>query len=143
EYNHTNYWGAENHWRPRSETRVGFEYWKAANVNEPSRYWWSEIWNGLYWRSSNEFTDRYDSVVFANAWRAGVRKPRKGAISLITPYLAIESSRTKYSYGGTKPCIFGTDNCNFYWENRLVLGGGVRLAPSLTRLESHNRAWLN
>jgi hypothetical protein len=151
EYNRTNFWGKGNEWRPRSQTRVGFEYWKAVNVNEPSRYWWAEIWNGLYWQSSNEFTDRYDTVKFANSWRSGIRKTHSGAISSITPYLAIESSRTKYDRVGPNRCIFAPPNpdpmnpnpCDFYWENRLLVGGGIRFAPSLVKLEYHNRAWLN
>lgn len=151
EYNRTHYWGAGNQWRPRSQSRVGFEYWKAVNVNEPSRRWWAEIWNGLYWQSSNEFTDRYDSVKFANAWRSGVRIRRKGAVSAITPYLAFESSRTKYDRVAPAPCAFtppipdpnNPNPCDFYWENRLLVGGGVRFAPSLMKLEYHNRPWLS
>jgi hypothetical protein len=143
EYNRTVYWGAENQWRPRQQSRVGFEYWKAVNVNEPSRPLWLETWNGLYWQSSNEFTDRYDSVIFANAWRSGIRIPRRGVISTITPYLATESSRTKYDYGVTQPCAFGPGNCNFYWENRLLLGVGIRFAPSLLKFQRQNRTWLN
>jgi hypothetical protein len=146
EYSFTNYWGRVNQWRPRNQARTGLDYWKASNVNEPSRFWWTEIWNGFFWQSSNEFTDRYDSIVFANAVRFGVRKPHS-AISVITPYLALESSRTKYHYAGATRCIFaqsgGVPNpCDFYWENRLLAGGGLRFAPSLAGLARENRAWL-
>ncbi len=147
EYNFTNYWGQLNRWRPRNQARIGFDYWKASNVNDPAHSWWAEVWNGLYWQSSNEFTDRYDSVIFANSARIGIRKPRSGAISTITPYLAAESSRTKYDYAGTKDCVFpvqyaGSNPCDFYWENRLLVGGGFRFAPSLNGLNSKNRTWL-
>src|SRR6185295_20054628 len=117
-----------NRWRPREQSRIGFEYWKAVSVNNPSRPLWLEIWNGLYWQSSNEFTDRYDSVIFAHAWRSGARIPRHGIISTITPYVAIESSRTKYDRGEAQPCTFGPGNCNFYWKNRLLFGAGLRFA---------------
>ena len=148
EYNRTSFWGPENSWRPRSQTRAGFEYWKAINVNELALYWWAEIWNGLYWQSSNEFTDRYDSVIFANAWRSGLRKPHTRVISSITPYLAVISSRTKYDRSGTLHCAFdsptaGPNPCDFYWENGLQIGGGLRIAPSLARLEYHDKAWLS
>jgi hypothetical protein len=143
EYNRTDYWGAENTWRPRDQSRIGFEYWKALNVNEPGRAWWLETWNGLYWQSSNEFTDRYDSMIFANAWRSGIRKPHSRAVSTITPYVAVQSSRTKYDYGGTRPCGFGSGNCDFYWENGVWVGGGLRYAPSLATLAGRDRAWLN
>ncbi|HEX3091395.1 MAG TPA: hypothetical protein VHW72_02165, partial [Candidatus Angelobacter sp.] len=148
EYNFTNYWGQVNSWRPRNQMRTGLDYWKAVNVNEPQRLWWMEIWNGLYWQSSNEFTNRYDSVVLGNSLRLGIRKPRAGAISTITPYLTLESSRTKYHYAGTSGCIFaqpgGVQNpCDFYWENRLLTGVGLRFAPSLGSLGHGERAWLS
>lgn len=147
EYNFTDYWGKANQWRPRNQARTGLDYWKAVNVNAPSHYWWGEIWTGLYWQSSNEFTDRYDSLVFANAIRFGIRKPRSGAVSTISPYLALESSRTKYHYAGTAGCIFAQPNgetnpCDFYWENRLLVGGGMRFAPSLAGFMIKNRDWL-
>jgi hypothetical protein len=148
EYNRISFLGAENSWRPRSQVRAGFEYWKAMNVNEPADYWWAEIWNGLYWQSSNEFTDRYDSVIFANAWRSGIRKPHSGALSSITPYLAVVSSRTKYDRTGTQHCVFdsptaGPNPCDFYWENGLLVGGGLRFAPPLPKPSPSNRAWLS
>jgi hypothetical protein len=154
DYNWTDYWGTENRWRPRSQTRAGFDYWKAVNVNDTTRVLWWETWNGLYWQSSNEFTDRYDSVIFANSLRLGVRIPNSGPASTITPYLAIESSRTKYDRNATQPCAIppqqvqtnyplNPNRCDFYWENRLLVGGGIRFAPSLKKLDYHGRPWLN
>ena len=142
EYNRTVYWGRENEWRPDKQVRAGFEYWKAENVNEPGRLWWTELWNALYWQSSNQFTTAYKAVRFANAGRAGIRGPKRGAISTITPYIALESSRTKYNYNDSRACPVGVGNCNFYWENRLLIGGGVRFAPSLRKLQYNHRAWL-
>jgi hypothetical protein len=37
EYNRVHYYGTDNSWRPKTQTRVGFEYWKAVNVNDTSR----------------------------------------------------------------------------------------------------------
>src|SRR5262249_36737677 len=84
---------------------------------------------------------------FANSVRYGLRKPRGGALSAISPYLAVESSRTKYDRTGTGHCAFnnpsaGPNPCDFYWENRLLAGGGLRFAPSLARLNSKDRTWL-
>jgi len=127
--------GTSNTWRPRNQARVGFDYWKAVNVNETGRLWWTEIWNGLYWQSSNDFSDRYDSVIFANSIRLGIRKRGKGVISTITPYLAVESSRTNMITGYFELCAsFHKRNpnpCDFYWENRLLAGGGLRFGASL------------
>lgn len=143
EYNRTNYWGSENSWRPRQQSRIGFEYWKAVNVNDLDHAWWLEMWNGAYWQSSNEFTDRYDSVILANALRTGVRKPGKGVASAITPYLAVENSRTKYDYSGSR-CGFAS--CDFYWENGVWAGGGLRYAPSIPQdpanAPSGHQPWL-
>jgi hypothetical protein len=69
--------------------------------------------------------------------------PKRGAISTITPYIALESSRSKYNYNDTKACAFGAGDCHFYSENRLLIGGGVRFAPSLRKLQYNHRAWLN
>ena len=122
EYNYTNYWGASNTWRPKKQVRAGFDYWKAVHVNTFDTWYWAEIWNGFYWQSSNEFTDRYDSVIFANSARLGARLTKGHILPAITPYLDIESSKTKYDKGGS-----ATD---YYWENNLIGGGGLRIAPA-------------
>ncbi len=137
EYNRVHYWGAENKWRPKTQSRIGFEYWKSVNVNKPSRALWLENWNGAYWQSSNEFTNQYHALIVASSWRMGVRVPNKGGLSAISPYIAIQTSHTKYDYRGA--CFLGADQCDFYWENRLIAGGGLRLAPPL----SGDRRWLN
>jgi hypothetical protein len=128
EYDLVKYWGAENDWRPTEQTRIGIDYWRALYVNSHARPWWAETWHGLTWNSSNEFSPDYDTTVLANVVRAGVRKSGGGVASVITPYGAIESSWTK--------------NDAYYWENRLLLGGGMRVAPILTRQNQGERVWL-
>jgi hypothetical protein len=145
EYNRIKFLGAENVWRPTSQVRGGIEYWKAINVNTTFSPWWLEVWNGLSWQSSNEFTPSYNSLVFGNAWRSGIRKTGKGAIPSITPYLALQSSKTKYDKAGVQNCAFnsptsGPNPCDFYWENGLLIGGGLRFAP---RLPNGGNGWLN
>jgi hypothetical protein len=155
EYNFMHYWGEDfpgqgTSWRPRNQARAGFDYWKAVNVNAPEHYWWLEVWNGLYWQSANEFTDRYDSVVFANSGRFGIRKADSGAISAITPYVAVESSLSKYRHTGIPGCflVYGQGSrdpnnpCDFFWENRLLAGGGLRFAPSMRKLNCENKGLL-
>lgn len=136
EYNRIKFLGAENVWRPTSQIRGGVEYWNAINVNTTSSSWWLEVWNGLSWQSSNEFSSNYDSLVLGSAWRSGVRKRKSGVLSTITPYVALQTSKTKYDRAGTQNCIFasptaGPNPCDFYWENGLMLGGGLRFAPPL------------
>jgi len=111
EYNRVRYRGAENTWRPKNQSRIGFEYWKAINVNDTSRSFWLENWNGAYWQSSNEFTDQYHAIILASSWRSGVRVPKKGALSTISPYMAIQASHTKYDYLGA--CFLGLTSAIF------------------------------
>jgi hypothetical protein len=170
EYNFTHYWGEDfpkqgTSWRPRNQTKAGFDYWNARNVNDLAHYRWAEVWNGLYWQSANEFTDRYDSVLFANSARFGFRIPSKDsndkkdcndkknerrAISTITPYVAVQSSLSKYRHVGTVGCSLNPQNsrdpnspCDFFWENGLLVGGGLRFAPSLGKLNDKNKGWLS
>src|SRR4051812_30998462 len=111
EYNRVTYWGPENHWRPDEQIRFGAEYWRARHVNDLASPWWMEVWTGLSWQSSNEFDSHYNATIFANALRAGLRKPNAGFLSTLTPYAALESSFT--------------DNKAYYWENRLLVEGGI------------------
>jgi hypothetical protein len=144
EYNFTHYWGEDfpgqgTSWRPKNQLRAGLDYWKAVNVNSLDKGGWMELWNGLYWQSGNEFTDRYDSVLFANSGRFGIRKANS-SISAISPYLTVQSSLSKYRRTGTKGCFLDPDQnsrdpqnpCDFFWENGLLAGGGVRVAPPLS-----------
>jgi hypothetical protein len=129
ERNHLDYLHPENAWRPESQTRAGADYWREIHVNEIDKWPWGEIWSGLFWQSSNEFDDDYESVIFANAVRAGVRLPNAGMLSLLTPYVLVESSLT--------------DNPEYYWENKLVAGFGIRLTPSIPKENKHGgRNWL-
>lgn len=115
----------ENEWRPDAQTRVGADYWRAINVNDTSEPLWTEIWSGLFWQSANEFDDDYESVILGNAVRGGVRLPKAGVLSTLTPYVLLESSLT--------------DNEEYFWENKLVGGVGLRLTPHIRR---PTRDWL-
>jgi hypothetical protein len=133
--------GQGTSWRPKNQAIAGFDYWKAVNVNSLDKGGWMELWNGLYWQSANNFTDRYDSVLFANSGRFGIRKANSHILSAIGPYLTVQSSISKYRRLGTKGCFLVPDQnsrdpqnpCDFFWENGLLLGGGMRVAPSLSK----------
>ena len=151
EYNFTHFWGEDffgqgTSWRPRHQVRTGLDYWKAKHVNDTSHYWWLEAWNGLFWQSANEFTKHYDSPLFANSFRFGLRKASRtngGALSIISPYVAAQSSLSKYRRIGTAGCHLNGDQdiegqpnpnpCDFYWENGFTAGGGLRIAPPLCK----------
>jgi hypothetical protein len=128
ERNVLDYLGKENSWRPSRQTRAGLDYWKALGVNDSTRTWWLESWHAAYWQSSNEFSDRYNAAVLANAFRGGLRKVG-GRASALTPYVAVESSRTSHR--------------ELYWENRLLIGGGLRVAPFLRPPPTERPVWVS
>lgn len=121
------YWGSENTWRPRKQTRYGAEFWRARHVNDDQPFWY-ELWGGSWHQSANEFTSTYDTWVLGGSLRAGVRVPDAGGLSTATPYLVVESSSTR--------------NEQYYWENRLTVGGGMRYAPLINR-NGASFKWLN
>jgi hypothetical protein len=125
EYNFIQYWGDDNRWRPTRQQRFGIDYWRGLHVNSHARAWWVETWDSLSWSSSNEFDKKYDTAILANTLRLGLRRTAGGAASALTPYLAAESSWTK--------------NDQYYWENRLLAGGGVRVAPVLQTQKGGHR----
>jgi len=116
EYSRLNYWGKENSWRPNNQKRIGVEYWGAFHVNDAFPAW-LEIWSGVWRQSSNEFDSHYNTQIFAVSSRGGLRIPNADSLSAFTPYIALESSSTNKN--------------QYYWENRLNLGGGLRYAPLL------------
>jgi len=120
EYNVQHYWGEENKWRPDEQVRIGFDYYRAINVNSGAQPLWCELFGLLAWQSANEFDNDYQSIVFAGAVRAGARVPHAGPLSMITPYVVAESSLT--------------ENGAYAFENRLLLGAGLRLDPDLRSL---------
>jgi hypothetical protein len=129
EWNRLDYVGEENRWRPDEQIRAGADYWRAINVNDTNEALWAEIWWGLFWQSANEFDDDYDSVIFATAVQAGIRVPNAGLLSWLTPYVVLESSLT--------------DNAEYYWENKLLTGFGVGLAPGIPKETRHGENnWL-
>jgi len=141
EYNFTHYWGEDFHgqqfsWRPKNQMRAGFEYWKAANVNTTTEPWWVETYDAAFFQSANEFTYRESTPIVANSLRFGFRWPGNSLVSYLTPYAALESSWDKYERTGkcflSSPDSRNPQNpCDFFWENRFVAGGGMRIAPPL------------
>jgi hypothetical protein len=128
EYNRLNYWGREDSWRPHKQIRLGLDYWGARHVNDAAAWLWHEIWGGAWWQSANEFAPDYDTVILATAVRVGVRDPGSPLLGALTPYVAVESSLTS--------------NEAYYWENRLLAGGGIRFAPALSGAGAEGK-WLN
>jgi hypothetical protein len=115
EYNYLHYWGGQEAWRPDRQILAGADYWKEINANNTEKAWWTEIWSGLMRQRVDEWNTHIDNVVFGAAARLGVRKPNAGILSMFTPYLLADSSLT--------------ENTAFWWENRMLLGAGIRLAP--------------
>ena len=134
EYNHVDYFDyrAPKNDQPDEQERIGAEYWREFNGNDISTWWWAEIWSGFWWQSSNNFDPHYDDWIFANSGRAGARIPNAGLLSAFSPYIVVESNLSdKTTYDG-----------NYYWENKLTAGGGIRFTPPLSHLPDM-MGWLN
>lgn len=128
EYNRLDFWGSENAWRPDEQVRAGAEYFRAINVNDSRHPWWLEGYALLTFQSANEFDPHYNSVIFAQALRTGLRIPDAGPLSWVTPYVAVESSLT--------------DNPAYAFENRLLVGGGIRIDPDLKDILPSELSWI-
>jgi hypothetical protein len=115
EYNRVEYKGSENEWRPDSQIRAGVEYWRSYGVNNLFSAMWYETWLGAIWHSTNEFDDEYDTLILSGVFKIGIRIPEKTIISQLTPYGSAEAIKTK--------------NEEYYWENKVVVGGGLRWSP--------------
>jgi hypothetical protein len=114
EHDRVYYKGEEHSWRPDEQVRTGVDYWKEINVHDLSKPWWGEIWSGLIWQSTNGFDKDYDTLTFGNSLRLGLRKPDAGFLSTLSPYAIFESSLS--------------ENGEYFWENRLLSGGGIRFS---------------
>lgn len=112
EYAEVYYKGEEHSWRPDHQTRVGVDYWKEIYVHDLTKPLWAELWNGLIWNETNGFDENYHTLIFANSLRLGLRKPNAELLSTISPYVVLESSLS--------------ENGEYFWENRLIGGGGIR-----------------
>ena len=126
EYNRMNYWGTENSWRPNNQGRLGADYWNNLHANNLESTWWAEIWQGLYWASANEFTPNYNTLNYGTSIRAGVRKASEShndisPLSYLTPYAVLQNA---------------VNTNNYYWENKLTVGGGLRITPDLKQIQS-------
>lgn len=117
EYNRQDYWGKENEWRPDEQVRAGIDFYRGINVNKGTQLWWAEISSELIWKTANEFDGNYDSFISGSALRVGARVPNSAQLSLFTPYLLMENLLA--------------ENVDYFWENRLLLGAGIRFTPDL------------
>lgn len=124
EYNCVHYRGGEPWWRPDRLIRAGAEYWRERSVNNTDKPVWHEAWWGLTWQETDEWNQDVRNVIFGASARVGARIPKAGILSMFSPYLVAESSLT--------------ENRESWWENRLLLGGGIRFAPRLK-----DRKWLS
>ena len=119
EYNHLHYWGGQPWWRPDRHVRAGAEYWREDGVNKVDKPLWTEIWWGLTWQRVDEWNVHVDNVIFGASARVGARIPNAGILSMFSPYLLAESSLT--------------ENREYWWENRMLVGGGIRFAPHINK----------
>lgn len=137
-------WWAEETWQSDYDNRFGIDLWYEWNVpggeGWPSKWQktvkdkqgveqtvresnklWGEIWMNGDWRKTNFFINDYDSWTFGSAMKLGIRawNPLVGQrFSVhVMPYVTAETS------------LSGKNE--FFWENRLLAGGGIRVMPKI------------
>jgi hypothetical protein len=102
--------------RPADDLRIGVELYRECNLHiyVPGEHaFWGELWSDLSWRRSNFVTHDFGAWTFGLVPRLGVRIAGGHPLALM-PYALGELSVTGRSDA---------------WQNRIVLGVGVRLMP--------------
>lgn len=134
-------WWAKDTWQAGHDLRFGIDSWYEWNV--PSGYgWphkedeekkkqtlesflspWGELWMDGSWRKTNFFNTDYESWTFGTTGKLGIRvwnwntSPESKISVHLMPYITAEASVSEKN--------------RFFWENRLLAGGGVRLMPKI------------
>jgi len=108
---------------PTEDLRVGIDLWRERGLDPRREYangtyefapQWAELYGNLAYQKTNLFMRDYRSLVFTTSVRAGARAPRlRGDLSLM-PYAMAQVDAAE------RP---------FFWQNRLLLGTGVRIMP--------------
>lgn len=114
-------------WVPVNDLRVGVDLWKEWNIPPDPKVYkddplWGELWFILGWRKTNFNLSDYKTYNNGLMGRLGLRhdKPlcltESGVQALLLPYIMVETGYTGKDY---------------FWENRLNVGGGLRFMFTL------------
>ncbi|AEE54580.1 hypothetical protein [Haliscomenobacter hydrossis] len=107
-------------WRPKSDYRIGTEFYKESHFLDYSPFW-SEMWADFSWRKTNFFIPDFNAWTFGFVPKFGLKAPAKNKFRVM-PYLTGE-----LSLAGKTVSI----NTNYFWQNRILVGGGFRWMPFL------------
>ncbi|MGR3310136.1 MAG: hypothetical protein ACUZ77_05110 [Candidatus Brocadiales bacterium] len=129
-------WWAGDWWQAEHDLRIGIDYWYEWNVPggegwpyekekalESHLKLWGELWMEGSWRKTNFFSTDYNSWTFGTAEKLGIRawnwraSPESKISVHLMPYVTMEASVSEKN--------------DFFWENRLLAGGGIRLMPRI------------
>jgi len=97
---------------PEDDFRAGIELYRECNIYNRNIIW-SEYWGDLSWRRTNFLVDDYTSFRFSLVPKIGFKLFPDSFYSLM-PYFTGELTMSEKEYP---------------WENRLVLGAGLRFMP--------------
>lgn len=114
-------------WVPLNDVRLGVDLWKEWNVPpDPLDYkgdpLWGELWFNLGWRKTNFNLPDYKTYNNGLMARLGLRHDKplcltdSGVQALLLPYVMVETGFTGKDY---------------FWENRLNAGAGLRFMFTL------------
>lgn len=117
EYNRVSAFGGPDRPQVHRQVKYGVEHLLSRDLNNTGSLWWIETDNTFHWISATEFNPRYRSWLLRNTEAFGIRRPHRGYLSVISPFVTVDSAVTAKTM--------------YYWDNRLVAGGGVKLTPPL------------
>lgn len=99
-------------WRPRTDFRYSLEFYSEYSLYNTDKIW-AELWGDASWWKTNFYVKDYNSWTFAMVPKFGVKIFPERELSIM-PYVTGEIALAQR---------------NEFWQNRALLGGGIRLMP--------------
>lgn len=112
---------------PKTNLRAGIDVWYEKVPNLETRYYsylglWYDLWLQYAYQSTNYKDKNYNTATFGFVTHAGILKNRKNTPTAFLFYLLGEVSASGKRY---------------FWENRILTGGGIRFFP----IKNNDRFW--
>lgn len=103
-------------WIPSYDIRAGLDVYKDYGIGKDKiqKLLWGEVWANFAWQKTNFYIKDYNSLAAGLNIKAGLRLPKNTSFSLM-PYCVAD--------------ISWVGRHDFYWQNRGLIGVGVRIMP--------------
>jgi hypothetical protein len=116
-------------WNPREDRVVGFDIWReyGAAAPRPASYpgtLWAELFLGAVYHSTAFYQSDYNGIQWGGNLKLGTAHGRRELP--LMPYVMLD--------------INGTSEYNYFWQNRLIVGLGLRIQKR-TGADSAIKLW--